>query len=96
LATGFLAASYARSGDLGRAEKLMEEVRERSLKHYVSPACFGVYQAALAQADSMIAFLRAALAERDPYLTRIDAEPYFDPFRSDPRFRALLESMNLG
>src|SRR3984885_2682583 len=96
LATGFLAASYARSGDLGRAEKLMEEVRERSLKHYVSPACFGVYQAALEQADSMFAFLQAALAERDPYLTRIDAEPYFDPFRSDPRFRALLERMNLG
>jgi eukaryotic-like serine/threonine-protein kinase len=96
LATGFLAASYARSGDLGRAEKLMEEVRERSLKHYVSPACFGVYQAALGQADSMFAFLQAALAERDPYLTRIDAEPYFDPFRSDPRFRALLERMNLG
>ena len=96
LAAGFLAASYARSGNPGRAEKLMEEVMERSSKHYVSPACFGVYHAALGQADRMFEFLQAALAERDPYLTRMDAEPYFEPFRSDPRYRDLLDRMNLG
>ncbi|MBZ5624077.1 MAG: protein kinase [Acidobacteriia bacterium] len=95
-AAGFLAASYARSGNPGRAEKLMEEVRERSTKHHVSPACFGVYYAALGQADSMFESLRAALAERDPYLTRMDAEPCFEPFRSDPRYRDLLDRMNLG
>ena len=44
----------------------------------------------------MFEFLQAALAERDPYLTRMDAEPYFDPFRSDPRYRDLLDRMNLG
>jgi hypothetical protein len=36
------------------------------------------------------------LAERDPYLTRMDAEPYFDAFHSDPRYRELLDRMNLG
>jgi Tfp pilus assembly protein PilF len=96
LATGFLAASYARSGNPGHAEKLMEEVMERSSRHYVSSACFGTYYAALGQADRMFEFLEAALAERDPYLTRMDAEPYFDPFRSDPRYRDLLDRMNLG
>jgi hypothetical protein len=35
--------------------------------------------------------LQAALAERDPYLTRMDAESYFDPYRSHPRYRYLLE-----
>jgi serine/threonine-protein kinase len=96
LATGFLAASYARSGSPGHAGKLMEELMERSSKHYVSPACFGIYHAALGQADRMFEFLQAALAERDPYLTRMDAEPYFDPFRSDPRYRDLLHRMNVG
>jgi serine/threonine protein kinase/Tfp pilus assembly protein PilF len=95
LATGFLAASYTRLGNPSHAEKLMDEVRERSVKHFVSPACFGVYYAALGQADGMFEFLEAALAERDPYLTRMNAEPYFDPFRSDPRFRKLLAEMNL-
>ncbi|HUK30913.1 MAG TPA: protein kinase [Candidatus Acidoferrum sp.] len=96
LATGFLAAAYARFGNPSWAGKLMEEVRERGSRQYVSPACFGVYQAAIGQADQMFEFLRAALAERDPYLTRMDAEPYFVPFRSDPRYQDLLARMNLG
>jgi serine/threonine protein kinase/Tfp pilus assembly protein PilF len=96
LSTGFLAAAYARSGNSSHAEKLMEEVRERSSKQYVSPACFGVYQAAIGQADKMFEYLEAALAERDPYLTRMDAEPYFGPYRSDPRYRDLLGKLNLG
>jgi eukaryotic-like serine/threonine-protein kinase len=96
LATAFLAASYARTGDLGHAEILMEEVRQRSSKNYVSPICFGVYYAALAQPDRMFEFLQTGMEERDPYLTRMNSEPYFDPFRSDSRFRALLERMNLG
>jgi tetratricopeptide (TPR) repeat protein len=60
LATGFLAASYARSGNPGHAEKLMEEVAERSSRHYVSPACFGVYHAAVRHADTMFEYLQAA------------------------------------
>ena len=96
LAAGFLAASYARAGDPGRAEKLMQEILERSSKRYVSPACFGIYYAALGQADRAFEFLRAALAERDPYLTRMDAEPYFEPFRADPRYSELLARMHLA
>lgn len=95
LATGFLAAAYARMGNPSHAEKLMEELREKSRNHFVSPACFGVYYAALGQADKMFEFLEAALAERDPYLTRINVEPYFDAFHSDPRYRKLLAEMNL-
>jgi len=94
--TGMLAAAYVRSGNPGRAEKLMEEVRERSLKRYVIPTCFGFYHAAIGQGDRMFEYLEAGLAERDPYLTRMDAEPCFAPYRSDARYRYLLERMNLG
>ena len=34
-AAGFLASAYAQSGDPGRADRLMEEVREKSTKHHV-------------------------------------------------------------
>jgi len=93
---GFLAACYAQAGHRDRAEELIEEIKQRSSRHYVSPACFGVYYASLHQADRMFEFLQAALAERDPYLTRMDAEPYFEPYRSDPRYRDLMGRMNLG
>jgi serine/threonine-protein kinase len=96
LATGFLAASYARAGEPERAQKLIDEVTAKSSEHYVSAACFGVYHAALGHADQMFEYLETALAERDPYLTRIDAEPCFEPFRTDPRYRLLLARMNLG
>ncbi len=95
LAIGFLAAAYARSGNREHAERLMEEVTTRRARHFVSPVCFAVYHAALGQADKVFEFLSAAAADRDPYLTRVDAEPYFEPHRSDPRYRDLLAAMNL-
>jgi len=96
LSTGFLAASYVRSGNAAHAKKLMDEFHERSAHQYVSPACFAIYHAALHEPDAMFDHLNAAFAERDPYLTRMDAEPYFDPFRSDPRYRELMAKLNLA
>ncbi len=96
LAAGFLAAAYLRAGMKERAEKLMDRVRERGSRQFVSPTCFGVYYAALGEPEKMFEYLDAAFALRDPYLTRMDAEPYFEPYRSDPRYRELLRKMNLG
>jgi tetratricopeptide (TPR) repeat protein len=96
LATAFLAASYLRSGNPGYAEQLMDVVRQRGSKQYVSPFCFAVYSAALGNADATFECLQAALGDRDPYLSRMDAEPYFDPFRSDLRYRDLMDRMNLA
>jgi len=73
----------------------MEQLRHRSSEHYVSPFCFAVYDAARGHTDGVFEFLEAALAERDPYLTRMDSEPYFEGFRSDPRYRDLLGRLNL-
>ena len=44
----------------------------------------------------MFESLEAAWKECDPYLTRMDAEPCFEPYRSDPRYRSLLSRMNLA
>ncbi len=92
---GFLAASYVRSGNLEKAEKLMAEMAAAKLTRYVSPAGLAIYHAARGHADEMFECLQAAFADRDPYLTRMDAEPCFDGFRSDPRYRDLLRKMNL-
>jgi TolB-like protein/tRNA A-37 threonylcarbamoyl transferase component Bud32 len=94
-AATLLASLYVRSGNPGRGERLIEEVRGRSVNGYVTPACYGFYHAALGQADSMFECLQAGLAERDPYLTRMDAEPCFASYRDDPRYRELLGRMNL-
>jgi len=95
-AAGFLAAAYIRSGGRARADALMQEIGERAASQDVSPVCFATCQAALGQADRMLEFLDAAFADRNPYLTRMDAEPCFAPYRSDPRYRDLMLRMNLG
>jgi eukaryotic-like serine/threonine-protein kinase len=95
LGGGFLAAAYVRVGRATQAEELLQQLSSRGSDHYVSPACFAIYQAAIARSDKMFQFLEAAFTERDPYLTRIDAEPYFEPYRSHPRFLALLASIKL-
>jgi lipopolysaccharide biosynthesis regulator YciM len=96
MGAGFLAAAYTRAGMKDRAEKLMAEVKEKSLRQFVSPACFAVYHAALGKTEKTIEFLQAAFAQRDPYLTRMDSEPYFEPCHSDPRYRELLRKLNLS
>ena len=95
-AAGFLAAVYFRAGMQERAEKLMAEVEEKSKRQFVSPVCFAIYHAAVGNAEKTFEFLEAAFAERDPYLTRIDAEPYFDSYHTDPRYRELMKKMNLS
>jgi serine/threonine protein kinase/Tfp pilus assembly protein PilF len=96
LGAGFLAAAYVRAGRLEKADELIQKIAGRTSSSYVSPCCFAIYYAALGQSDRMFGFIESALADRDPYLTRLDAEPCFEPFRSDPRYRDLLARMNLA
>src|ERR1700684_741748 len=42
LASGFLAASHARSGDDDRARTLIDELKAKSVQQYVSPTCFAI------------------------------------------------------
>jgi hypothetical protein len=72
-----------------QVEKLIDEVNKRRLTDFVSPACFAVYCAAVGKTTEMFEFLEAALAERDPYLTRMDSEPHFSSYRADQRYSAL-------
>jgi hypothetical protein len=43
----------------------------------------------------MFEALDVAHSQRDVGLTSLQAFPFFDPYRADPRFQALLKNMNL-
>lgn len=95
LASGFLAAAYARFGSTEKAERLIEELRQRSSKQYVSPTGFAIYYAALRDRETALEHLYASFADRDPYVTRMAAEPYFDFLHAESRYRELMDRMNL-
>jgi eukaryotic-like serine/threonine-protein kinase len=95
LASGFLAAAYARSGNAERAEQLIGELKAKTSRQYVSPTCFAIYEAALGRGERAVEYLEASFVDRDPYVTRMAAEPYFDFLRGNARYRELLGRMNL-
>jgi serine/threonine-protein kinase len=96
LASGFLAAAYARSGNEDRAQTLIDELKAKSARQYVSPTCFAIYHAALGDGERAVEYLEASFADRDPYVTRMAAEPYFDFLQTNTRYRELLVKMKLG
>jgi len=44
----------------------------------------------------MVEALDVAYSQRDVGLTSLQAFPFFDPHRADPRFQASLKKMNLA
>jgi hypothetical protein len=73
-----------------------ENFAGRGRSKYVSPTCFAIYEAALGRSERAVDYLETSLADRDPYVTRMAAEPYFDFLRENARYRELLGRMKLG
>ncbi len=90
-----LAITYARAGQIEESRKILNELKERSKKEYVSPALLAAAHGALGEHDIAFDLLDKAYAGRDCYLAGIKVEPFFDPLRSDPRFAALLKKIGL-
>lgn len=86
-----LAIAYARSGKLTEARKILNELKQQSKRMYVSPSVFASLYLALGESDQAFAWFDKAFDDRDNMMILLKVEPYFDPFRSDPRFTKLLE-----
>jgi TolB-like protein/tetratricopeptide (TPR) repeat protein/DNA-binding winged helix-turn-helix (wHTH) protein len=86
-----LAYSYARSGDVAKARKMIIQLRRNagdSDWFFIA----GVY-AALGDKDEAFACLEKAYAKHDFFLVFLKVHPFMDLLRSDPRFAALVHKM---
>ena len=96
-----LGYAYARMGRVRDALKVVEEMRRKS-KGQVTPAyLFALPYWALAERDPaysgrFLEELEKALGQRDSLLTYFISGHYFDRWRSDPRFLAILRKMGLA
>ena len=84
------------AGRNGEARRLLGEIRSRADRGYASPIWSALAHLGLREVDAAFEWLDRAYEERDGSLILVTASPEFDPLRSDPRFRALLERMGLG
>ena len=90
-----LGAAYARAGKRAEAEKLINELNERSTREYIAPMYIADIYLALDRLMEAIEWYERAVDEHNPLLIGIAVAPHYDPLRNEPRFRALLRRMNL-
>ncbi|HEY0461376.1 MAG TPA: protein kinase [Pyrinomonadaceae bacterium] len=90
-----LGHAYALSGERGKAQKALDELREMSKRTYVSPYLFAVVYAGLGDKDQTFAQLEKAFQDRSFFLIWLKVEPLFDDLRGEPRFRDLLRRIGL-
>jgi serine/threonine-protein kinase len=91
-----LGLAYALSGKSGEARKILDELKQRSKRKYLSPAVIATLQAALGEKDQAFASLDKAYDERDNLLVLLKVEPIFDNLRSDQRFADLLRRVGFA
>jgi serine/threonine protein kinase/Tfp pilus assembly protein PilF len=87
-----LAAAYYQAGEHERSQERVRKLAE-SHSHGIGAA---LYYAAAGQVDAMFEALDGAYRQRDFFLIHIQYLPFFDRYRADPRFQALLQKMNLA
>ena len=87
--------AYALSGRRREAEKIIDELKELSLRSYVPPYNIATVYAGLGDKDQAFIWLDRAYADRSFYMTWIKVDPQMDSLRPDPRFADLVRRMGL-
>ena len=93
---GWLGLACGAAGRHDRARALLDELVARSASTYVPPFSIGIISLGLGDIDSAFQWMDRAVDVRDPLVIPILSYPFLDPLRADPRYRSLLEKMNLG
>jgi DNA-binding winged helix-turn-helix (wHTH) protein/TolB-like protein/Flp pilus assembly protein TadD len=89
----YLGATYAMSQDRERARAILRKLE--ATETYISPGELAVLYVALGENEKAFASLANAYAAHDTQLQNIGVDPFFDPLRSDPRFKDLLQRVGL-
>ena len=83
--------TYCITGRLAEAEKLMQELVDRSSREYITKTFTGLSAAYMGNLDEAIVFLDKALQDHDPTLIMLKHEQWVPvPLRNDPRFQHIL------
>jgi len=90
-----LGATYAMAGKKGDAFKILEELKKLSKQRYISPFYTAIIYTALRDDHQALEWLEKAFAERSYPMVWLKMRPTFDSLRSNPKFTALLQKMDL-
>jgi TolB-like protein len=81
----------ARSGRTAEARDVLQILETRARTRYVPPYAYALVHAGLGEREAALEWLERAAATRDVHVIFLTVDPKWDPYRSDPRFRKILE-----
>jgi tetratricopeptide (TPR) repeat protein len=90
-----LAASYAAAGRKAEAGALLKESIEQSKRSHAGAVFIATAFAAMGEKDQALIWLEESYNEHDPGLTVVNALPFFDTLRADPRFQDLVRRIGI-
>ncbi len=90
-----LAHAYAVSGQTREAQKILNDLEDRSKRMYISPFDIAVVYVGLGDRDQAFAWLEKAYDERTRTMLSLKVNPRLDPLRSDPRLAALMRRVGV-
>ena len=90
--TALHAHARARAGDPQEARRLIEQWKSRQ---DITPILMALLYTDVGDKDHAFEWLKRGVEQRSMYIDEVKVEPIFDELHSDPRFRALLRTMNL-
>jgi eukaryotic-like serine/threonine-protein kinase len=94
-AKAFLALSLAKSGGRHEAIKLRDQLKMESTHRYVPSYCFAIIHLALGEKDEAFEWLEKDIDERSSWPVVYAVVPELDELRDDPRFKHMLQRLNL-
>ncbi len=90
-----LGHAYALAGKRHEAEKIIEELLDTSKPRIGSSYDIAIIYTGLGEKERAFEWLEKAFHERNDSLAYLNADPRFDPIRTDPRFDHLLNRIGL-
>lgn len=91
---GALGYAYAKAGDGARAQEILTQLENPSTNNrYVCKTAIAIVHIGLNDKDAAFACLDEAVVDRDEYLLWLKVDPFFEPLKSDPRYKELCEKV---
>jgi len=91
-----LAYAYAKSGELGKAMSILDQLKEMAKFRYISPFYFAIVYMGLDDFEKSIDYLKKAHDERDFRLHWIGTyipERIFEPLQSNPEYQEIVSTL---
>jgi tetratricopeptide (TPR) repeat protein len=89
-----LAGACAAAGQRDRALVLLEELKKRAEREYSAPFHLLFVYVPLGEIDEAIACVEKACLERNALAWWVTENPLFEPLRSHPRFKSIVEKIH--